>query len=177
VTGCIGACHQCITIAQMLTAEQYTSGREEHRSIGEHLRHCLEHFQCFFVGIDTACIDYDTRNRNPEIERFAARFVEAMDDVVCRLKTLDHASLTMPLHIRTLCGSNGERAEVSTTLGRELAFLCTHVIHHVAIMKELAHSMGITLPEGFGVAYSTSIHRASASVAAFGETILSSCAP
>lgn len=177
VRGCIGACQQCTTIARILTAEQYTFGREEHRSIGEHLRHCLEHFQCFFVGIDAACIDYDMRSRNPDIERFPARFVEAMDEVVSRLNLLDQASLTMPLYVRTLCGSSGERAEVSTTLGRELAFLCTHVIHHVAIMKQLAISMGVMFPNGFGVAYSTSMHRASSSATPPGETNFTSCAP
>ena len=36
----------------------YTSG------IGDHYRHCIEHYLSFLNGIDARCVDYDARKRD-----------------------------------------------------------------------------------------------------------------
>ncbi len=176
VAGCMMSCRQCIAVATMLTAEQYTFGREENRSIGQHLRHCIEHFQSLFAGLDSSWIDYDKRDRNQEVEIFPARFVETMHEVTQQLTTFDENALMKPLRLQSLCGATGERAEMATTLGRELAFLQQHIIHHLAIVKLLAQSMGLTMPTDLGVAFSTSIHRAKTSATNQREANLVSCA-
>ncbi len=160
VAGCMDSCRQCIEVAGMLTPEQYAFGRDEHRSIGEHLRHCIEHFQALLAGLNVSRIDYDKRDRNREIEVCPARFIDTMIEVTDRLRTFDEATLIRSLSMQTLCGAGEERAEISTTVGRELAFLQQHIIHHLAIVKMLAQSMGVMMPADLGVAFSTSIHHA-----------------
>lgn len=161
VLGCLVACEQCVFIAQMLTIEQYTFCRGEHRaSIGEHLRHCLEHFQVLLYGLAAGRVDYDARARNEEIERVPERFIGAMASVVSVLRTLDSESMHSTVYVRMQVAPESEPSEARSTLARELGFLSSHVIHHLAIIKMVAESLGISLPKDVGVAYSTSAYRA-----------------
>ena len=36
-------------------------------SIGDHLRHCLEHYTSFLGGLEAGAIDYDARPREPSL--------------------------------------------------------------------------------------------------------------
>lgn len=161
IVGCILACQQCVFIASTLTAEQYVKRRASHRSIGEHMRHCLEHFQLFLHGLGVGCIDYDARRRDVDVETSPTRFLDAMAEVISRLKSLDGVPLDTELTVRMQVAPDCKKSDVKSTLGRELAFLSSHAIHHIAVVTLLAEAIGISLPEGYGVAYSTSAHRAS----------------
>jgi uncharacterized damage-inducible protein DinB len=136
----------------------------------------LEHFQLLMAAVPVGCADYDARTRNETIERSPVMFLEALDAVVSQLSALDQTSMTLPLNVRMLVAPGTERIEIASTLGRELAFVSSHAIHHIAIITALAESMGIVLPEGYGVAYSTSAHRSTTSVVLNGQAGSSSCA-
>jgi hypothetical protein len=69
------------------------------------------------------------------------------------------AALTLPLQVRGLGGLAGEFGfEVPSTLGRELAFLASHAVHHFALLKAHCLQQGIPLGEDFGKAPATVAH-------------------
>ncbi len=67
--------------------------------------------------------------------------------------------MARPLNVRMIFVPNAEPVDVASTLGRELGFLSSHAIHHIAIVKMLAQSLGASLPEEYGVGHATMSHR------------------
>ncbi len=53
------------------------------------------------------------------------------------------------------CVAGDARPETSSTLGRELIFLLSHAVHHFALMKLIAETMGFGTDDTFGVMPST----------------------
>lgn len=160
VLGCLIACRRCADAAEALAPEQYARRVPGHHSIGEHLRHCVEHFQLLFRGLDLGVVDYDARERDPELETDPRTLLAALASIAERLEALDERALGVSLTIRVLASPGREPVLVESTLGRELSFLSSHNIHHIALMGMLAESMGIALPKDLGLAYSTAEHRA-----------------
>jgi uncharacterized damage-inducible protein DinB len=48
--------------------------------------------------------------------------------------------------------------EVETTVGRELAFVLSHTVHHNALIAVMARTLGVPVPDLFGYAPSTIAH-------------------
>jgi uncharacterized damage-inducible protein DinB len=59
------------------------------------------------------------------------------------------------LRLRTMVSSAGDLIKTETSLGRELAFVLSHTIHHNALISVMAMLMGVSVPERFGYAPST----------------------
>ncbi|HRI64442.1 MAG TPA: DinB family protein [Polyangium sp.] len=143
----------------MLTDEQYTTRLGGKASIGEHLRHCVEHFSQLLEGIDSGIIDYDARRRNVILEQSRAVFLSTTRDIAHRLTSFDERDMKRTVTVRMLFTPDTESVDVASTLGRELGFLSTHTIHHLAIIKIIAHSLGASLPDEVGVGHSTMAYR------------------
>lgn len=128
-------------------------------SIGQHVRHCLDHFEQFLDGAGTGCLDYDSRKRNTAVEQDLAA---ALAHTRALRKRLDHLGgrLTeeQPVQVRIDCGGPGSSTQPSS-VGRELQFLISHTVHHFAIIGIMCHSQNIPLEPDFGVAPSTVRHR------------------
>ncbi len=128
-------------------------------SIGTHVRHIIEFYQCFFKGLDYGVIDYDNRPRNIELE-------ESVELAVDYLKNI-HLLLNSPAieshqgAITLYAVLDAENAiQISSTVIRELLFLQNHTTHHLAVIALLMEQKGIAVPENLGVAASTRLHRA-----------------
>jgi len=124
-------------------------------SIGDHIRHNLDHFEAFFQGLPEGRIDYEHRCRDT---RIAASTDCALGTVKGYLSALQSLAVNSksPLEIREEREDGAEAPTwLSSTLGRELQFLLGHTVHHHAIIVLLADRYGIALPEDFGVAPST----------------------
>lgn len=165
VVGCIQACQRSIAMIDALTDAQFAQPVGRHSSIGAHLRHCIEHFQRFATGIQAAhgatpVISYDSRERDRELEanRLASRrAIEAI------LLFLQSDALTHPegeVLVELIPARGADMARLNSTVERELVFLSSHAIHHLALMEVLAELQGIDLPPNTGLAYSTDAHRA-----------------
>lgn len=159
VAGCLLICRQCEFIACTLTNEQYTTRIAGKASIGEHLRHCVEHFSLLLDGLPKGIIDYDARQRNVDLETCSALYIVTIRNIAMQLKCLDELAMTRPIHVRMIFAPNSGPVDVASTLGRELGFLSSHAIHHLAIVKMLAQSLGASLPEEYGVGHATMSHR------------------
>jgi hypothetical protein len=100
-------------------------------------------------------IDYDARQRNVPMEsdrRCAISCLAALRD---QLAAAAGEGLHRPVCVRVMIDGDGRTAELSSTLGRELAFATHHAIHHQAMMKAIAAEFGVIVHDGFGKAPST----------------------
>lgn len=158
----IESLNQELNLLSMLSAEQYTApGRGPFRSsIGQHIRHNLDHFESFFNGLDTSAIDYESRGRSELVSEstdYAIGRIEFFQKQMRRIGVLDTESVL----VRKEDGSMGDDMRwVDSSIGRELQFLIGHTVHHHAIICFMLADFGIRQPDGFGVAPSTQRHNA-----------------
>jgi hypothetical protein len=131
-------------------------------SIGGHIRHNLDHYHSFLCGLASGCIDYAARRRGVELEsdRLAAlgEFARIARGFRALLEVAGDDRTPGAIRVRREADANG--ATVASSLERELDFLCSHTIHHYAIVAILCRLQGIAVAEDFGVAPSTLRHRA-----------------
>ena len=160
--GVLDTCERCERVADALTPEQFGSAGAMEQSIGSHLRHALDHVTCFLRGHEEGLIDYDARDRDQGIENDPAQFRSTMKETARALADLDEAQLNAPVRVRVTVSLGGAPVEIGSTLGRELAFLSSHTIHHLALVLHLCRDKGVELPEDMGLAFSTAAYRAAA---------------
>jgi uncharacterized damage-inducible protein DinB len=123
-------------------------------SIGGHFRHNLDHYLAFLSGLESGEIDYDAREREPEVEANPDRATRLMRELMSELSDLGEADLDQFLRIRMDDG--GDSTWSDTSLRRELQFLLSHTIHHYALIVAIAGNFGLTtFPDQFGIAPST----------------------
>ncbi|MDX1911463.1 MAG: hypothetical protein SFV22_08270 [Saprospiraceae bacterium] len=100
-------------------------------TLGQHFRHILEFFICLERGIPTGTVDYASRERNLLYEDAPGVAMAALEAFSTALKNLQPAA---PIHFKAEFGQN-DRPDYSSTVGRELAFVYDHAIHHLAMIK------------------------------------------
>ena len=127
-------------------------------TIGQHVRHILEFYQCLLNVKAKDVICYDARKRDMRIETdrpFASDIVEELLDLLVQVK--EDRSIVLKGNYST---ANNNEINLSTSLFRELAYTLEHSIHHQAIIKVGMKSMhgDEILVENFGIAPSTIRH-------------------
>lgn len=126
--------------------------------IGGHLRHCLDFYDSFLLGVRAGTpgkIDYDRRERNPliEIDRLIAKAkIESTIATLGKLKLNGQQALLVKLEGEQ---AQSESAWSDSSITRELQFLLSHTIHHYALIAMLLRLQGYDPPADFGVAPST----------------------
>jgi uncharacterized damage-inducible protein DinB len=120
-------------------------------SIGRHMRHVLEFYQCFLHGTDRGVIDYDSRSRSVAVETDRCVAAQRTDELLWGLQRLPAALAERPVHVF------GEDTGIllASTVGRELQALVSHTIHHFAMIGVALHAWGTSVDPTFGVAPST----------------------
>jgi uncharacterized damage-inducible protein DinB len=122
-------------------------------SIGEHVRHLLDHVSAFTTALTGGVVSYDHRRRGTRIEHDRLAALHAIDELKALL--LDRpCDLEAHLVVRYM-PSRTHEATCRSTVGRELAFVLSHTIHHQALIAVLAAAGGQLSPNAFGVAPST----------------------
>jgi hypothetical protein len=126
-------------------------------SVGQHVRHTLEFYQCLFEQAPHGFVDYDARQRDLRLENDPAFSITKVDQLVEALKK------TIPTNQIILKASflENDTEEIQTTWARELVYMAEHAIHHFAIIKIALREQfpEIAVPIHFGVAYSTIKYR------------------
>lgn len=154
------ALEQCAAFLARLPDAAYTrpSTTIAGSTIGQHVRHALDHFAAALAGAEGGTIDYDNRRRDTPVERARAAGARAAAELAARLGALSVADEARPVRVRVMLSAGGDEAELGSTLGRELAFAAHHAIHHHAMMAAIAGELGVSVPDGFGRAPSTLHH-------------------
>jgi len=131
-------------------------------SAGEHVRHCLDHARALISGMGERQMSYDSRLRGTAVETDPRAAGAEIGRLCAALDHLDADHMTTPLTLETQTHRDAPPIRVETTIGRELAFVAQHTLHHCATLAVLLEGMGIAVPERFGYAPSTPAARRSA---------------
>ncbi|MBZ9539635.1 DinB family protein [Modicisalibacter tunisiensis] len=158
----------CDTLDQLtgfvsrLTSAQYTAlhGADARHTIGKHVRHILDHYEALLAqeGVAPApTVDYERRQRDPDVEQRPECALEQLQNLANRLSRLGgQPTATRRVHFAYHVG--GQRSLLPSSLERELAFLTSHAIHHMAIIALLADTQDVEVANTFGVHPSTLRH-------------------
>ncbi len=121
-------------------------------TIGKHVRHILEFFQYLINGYETGLVDYDLRQRNPEIENYKGVALSEISEVIEKIQFLNDKRIVLITH-----DEEGNSEENATSFNRELTYNNEHAIHHMAILRIalVQEAVNVTISENFGVANST----------------------
>ncbi|HMQ15577.1 MAG TPA: DinB family protein [Phycisphaerae bacterium] len=127
-------------------------------SLGGHVRHCLDHFDALCSGASTGGMDYDDRSRGTMVETDRSAAQQSIRRLQDRVALLDASVLTRTVRVTSMLAGDGTSIEALSSLGRELAFVLSHTVHHNALVAAMCKTLGIPIPERFGYAPSTVAH-------------------
>lgn len=124
-------------------------------SIGEHVRHCLDHVSALVAASPSSTLTYDSRERGTAVETDLNTAVQRIAECRRALHGWPSRSLDEPIRVSSVIAASGESVTGWSTLGRELAFVLSHTIHHQALIALLLSAVGRGVPDRFGYAPST----------------------
>ena len=126
-------------------------------TIGEHVRHLLDHISALVTASPGDQLSYDHRERGTAIEIDVNVAVERIFHLMAIIERRSGKTLDDPVQVTSIVSASGEAVTGWSTLGRELAFVVSHTIHHQAIIALLLAFQGAGVPERFGYAPSTPV--------------------
>jgi uncharacterized damage-inducible protein DinB len=127
-------------------------------SVGGHVRHCLDHVRSLVTAAEVGSLSYDFRHRGTAVETDRAAAMEAVSELVRSLRRMTVDVLHRPLALSVLMTAEGPAVETRSSVGRELAYVQAHTIHHNALIGAMAKTLGAPLPARFGFAPETVRH-------------------
>ena len=143
---------------QQLSLQEYNKPCNTlfNNTIGQHVRHIIELFQCLENGYDTNMVNYEKRPRDIAIEtdkEFAGQLLQEI------FKKLDRPNKELVLEA-SYDEHSTEAITITTNYYREIAYNLEHTIHHMALIRVgITEVSGIELADDFGVASSTVKYR------------------
>ncbi len=124
--------------------------------VGPHLRHIIEHYEALLDRQADALVDYDHRARDRSVERSPQVAAQRLAGIGEKLEALNGRRPDEAVSVGFSIGLEGADFHVSpSSLVRELNFVASHAIHHYALIRPIATTAGIELPEIFGKAPET----------------------
>ncbi len=143
---------------EQLSQQQYAHSCKNllNHSVGQHVRHIIELFQCLESGYGSGTVNYEKRRRDRLIETDPALASRLMTSICSSLDKPDK-----PLILEAAYDENSDQPLlIDTNYYREVAYNLEHIIHHMALIRigisEISH---IEVPETFGLAPSTIKHK------------------
>jgi hypothetical protein len=125
-------------------------------TIGQHVRHIIELFQCLEKGYDTGIVNYEKRKRDYQIETDKDLAASLLKEIY---NNIDRSNKEIFLEAEDYCDPI-ETVSIPSNYYRELAYNLEHTIHHMALIRVGINEVSVVrLPEEFGVAYSTVKYR------------------
>ena len=126
------------------------------RPVGAHLRHVVEHYEALVHGLPLGVIDYDGRPRDRQLESSPTLARDRLLGLRQVLGQWTPDMLDRPVQVLGQGGITGDFDFcVTSSVGRELAFLASHAVHHFALLAEQLQRHGVPVPAHFGKAPGT----------------------
>jgi len=147
---------------ERIDVQAYSHGDQLGGSIGGHVRHIIEHYDRLFRGSLDGRVDYSARTRDQALEvdpRLALCRIESLRDGLRPDRFAMPLTRTLMLNSEPV-PSAADSAQILSTMGRELMFMASHTVHHMAVIALLARARGTEVEAEFGVADSTLLSRA-----------------
>ncbi|RUO23014.1 hypothetical protein CWE09_13870 [Aliidiomarina minuta] len=117
-------------------------------SIGRHSRHVLEHYSQLILALKNGLLDYSERRRDPILETQPQAALTRIDEIQETLGAIDSP------YAHPLIYQSGT-TRLATNLARELDFVCSHTIHHLALIRIIMTDFGVEAEPSIGVHAST----------------------
>ncbi|WP_257280188.1 MULTISPECIES: DinB family protein [unclassified Endozoicomonas] len=125
-------------------------------TIGQHLRHVLDLYEAVRSSSDEL-VDYDIRRRGLLLEHEKNAGLAELKDLLQWLQALKAEDLALEVVMKTeVLLSASSSVRLKSTLGRELIFASSHLIHHLAMMATIAKVAGNRIDPSVGMAPATS---------------------
>ena len=143
---------------QQLSSQEYVKPCNTlfNNTIGQHVRHIIELFQCLENGYDTNMVNYEKRPRDIVIETDKELASQLLQDI---FKKLNRPNKELVLEA-TYDEHSTDAITITTNYYREIAYNLEHTIHHMALIRVgITEVSGIQLSDDFGVASSTVKYR------------------
>lgn len=122
-------------------------------TIGKHVRHIIEFYDCLIHGYMSGVVDYDARAHDLQLETDKEKAMDSVQRMLRIFESLEDKTMRLVVPDP----ATGETIVLSTSFNRELVYNNEHTIHHLAIVRIAlqAEFPLIHVPAQFGVAYST----------------------
>ncbi len=143
-----------LTIGSLTNAQYVWQHNESTGSIGKHIRHIIDHYTCFFETLSHAYVNYDDRPRVNTVETKTHRACKELSNIVLQLSRFN-AHQANPVHIYISATPDKDPVPAESSLQRELLFLQSHTIHHMAVIQLMLNSLGISVGSDFALSPST----------------------
>jgi len=140
-----------VKLLNAINDQQYSdqSVAPYYSSIGGHMRHILDIFDCIFEGLPNKKIDLAARKRNELVEHFTLHGLLYFETILNQLRNFEFRNFNEIVEVRDDLGM-GE-VVVNYTLASVLIQAHSHAIHHFASIGFIISQLGIELPdEDFG---------------------------
>ncbi len=139
----------------LLSARQYAAPciYLNDATVGQHVRHIIELYNCVTEGYSTGIVNYDNRKRDKKIETEKEIAIMLLHGIIKNVKT-DNRELILEY-------AAGQKIfSVPTNYYREIMYNAEHTVHHMALIRVgIQCASNIVLPVNFGVAASTVKYR------------------
>lgn len=130
-------------------------GSRKQQVIGKHVRHIIDHYSSLLwvTAAGGRLLDYENRGRNLALETDRRAGRNRLAEISQTLRQRFDPPYSNAL---VMChNSDGQPQTVATSVDRELVFLASHTVHHMAIIGMLAEQAGVEVSADFGVHPST----------------------
>ena len=137
-----------INLLNSINDQEYSdvSTAPYYSSIGIHMRHILDVFNCIFQGIEKGQIDLSARQRNELAETKIAIGLSYFNEIITQLEDVRSEDLNKMVQVKYDLGLGMITANY--TLAAALIQAHSHAIHHFASIGYIISQMGINLPDG-----------------------------
>ena len=156
-SACLNVLNQIDEVLAQISEEDYRKPITtlSNATVGQHVRHTLEFFQCLKSGVERGVVNYDLRTRDEEVQSEPAR---ARQVILALKEFIDNTTVDTPVSFEVNYGETEEAPQIiPSNFERELSYNIEHAVHHMAIFKIGLNEVAgyVSIPDGFGVAVST----------------------
>lgn len=136
-----------IQLLEHISDEEYsnTTIAPYFSSIGGHMRHILDVFDCIFEGLESKNINLIDRKRNELFEKYTQHGIAYFDLTIEKLKDLEEEDFNKIVKVTDDLGLGIITANF--TLAGILIQAHSHAIHHFASVGYVISQLGIKLPD------------------------------
>ncbi len=114
-------------------------------SIGIHMRHILDIYDCIFDGLESKQVDLAARKRNELAENKVEFGLRYFNETISKLEDLKSIDLDIIVEVKDDLGLGVVTANY--TLASVLIQAHSHAIHHFASIGYIISKLGIELPD------------------------------
>ncbi len=139
--------HRGIQLLNCISNDEYnnTTIAPYYSSIGVHIRHILDVFDCVFDGLESGNINLINRKRNELAEKYTKYGIAYFEDILKRLKLIEKEDYNGIVLVTDDLGLG--IVSTNYTLGGILIQAHSHAIHHFASVGYVISQLGIALPD------------------------------